>query len=74
MVSCYRPKFGVISAGVISAMNPKKLLPILLWISQIPLPSEEYANDFAHWQELVTFVCGLNDQPLFIPQSSFEVE
>ena len=31
-----------------SAMNPKSLLPILLWINQIPLPKQDEANDFVH--------------------------
>ena len=31
------------------AMNPVKLLPILAFIAQIPVPSQEYANDFVVW-------------------------
>ena len=29
-------------------MNPVKLLPILLWLSQVPLPGQDQANDFVN--------------------------
>ena len=47
LLSFYGPK---VAAALVtsSAMNPKLLLPILLWINQIPLPEQGQANDFVH--------------------------
>ena len=42
-------------------MNPAKLLPILLWLSQIALPDPECSNDFALSLHKSVFPWGLQD-------------
>ena len=39
---CYGPKHFVI-------MNPRYLIPVLAWLSQIPMLSQEEALDVAPW-------------------------
>lgn len=43
--------------GSKSTMNPKLLLPLIAWVSQIPLPSQHDSLDFASYLiELIGFV------------------